>query len=35
VLDALTAGMKRLQDRLAAVEPGLVEAGGDDKPPHY
>lgn len=33
-IDALKEAIGTLQERLAA-EPGLVEAGGHDKPPHY
>jgi len=33
-LDALREWLGKVQDRLAA-EPGLVDAGRQDKPPHY
>lgn len=34
-LDGVTQQMRRLGDKIAAAEPGSVDAQADDKPPHY
>ena len=34
-VDLLKDSARRLEERLRASEPGLVEAGRVDRPPHY
>lgn len=35
IIEALSAELTSMRQKLAAFEPGLVDAGEREKPPHY